>query len=118
MKIGRYKKVEKITKRTFKELDDSAEENSSRPLDSDSRSRISFKNVAQKVNYFRQRNSLSVDNSISEIPEKSSESNIAQLYLPPRKMVAIKGNNRETFGSYNSETEKAPLVGEERRVLS
>ena len=70
------------------------------------------------MNYFRQRNSLSVDNSMSEIPEKSSESNIAQLYLPPRKMVAIKGNNRERFGSYNSETKKALLVGEERRVLS
>lgn len=43
------------------------------------------------MNYFRQRNSLSVENSITEPPEKSAEAIMAQLYLPPRKMIAIKG---------------------------
>ncbi|KAI6240158.1 Protein unc-80 [Aphelenchoides fujianensis] len=78
-------------------LDESAaldENGASSGLNTESRSRISFRNAAQKVNYCRQRQSLSIDNSYSDLqtadkPPAPVDVPFLQLYLPPRRLVNI-----------------------------
>uniref|UniRef100_A0A7E4W3C8 UNC80 domain-containing protein n=1 Tax=Panagrellus redivivus TaxID=6233 RepID=A0A7E4W3C8_PANRE len=56
--------------------------------------RISFRNAAQRVNYFRQRQSLSTDASLSDnISTKDMDPNqpsLPNLHLPSKRMVFIK----------------------------
>lgn len=73
------------------ELDDSTEETTTRAIDSDTRSRVSARAAGQK---FKQKTSLSVETNVIEPVERSLELHFVQNYLPPRKVVSLKGKLR------------------------
>ncbi|KAI6188392.1 Protein unc-80 [Aphelenchoides besseyi] len=76
-------------------LDELASEDTNTGLSADSKSRISFRNASQKLSYSRQRQSLSIDNSYTDIQGldkpavNPAEIPFLQLYLPPRKLINL-----------------------------
>ncbi|KAH7731933.1 UNC-80 protein [Aphelenchoides avenae] len=57
----------------------------------DTKSRISLRSAAGKINYYRQRQSLSAEVASNELPyEKAVDNALITSYLPPKKMVNVK----------------------------
>lgn len=83
--------TEDMTAMTSLNGDDTVDD-SSQGFDSRS-NRISFRNAAQKVNYFRQKQSLSADNtSYDAQTDRSLDNNnisLIQNYLPPKRLLHL-----------------------------